>query len=130
MRLLFIAIALGEVAVGVAMALFPATVVGFLLGGASIDGAGVVAMRMLGIACVALGLAWWVDRNRLDGQQLRQVAVGFLVYNIGVGLLFLAYAWSADRLLIVPWAVAAVHLLSGGAFGAALTRVPLAAKAG
>jgi hypothetical protein len=126
--LLFTASALGEIAVGIAVAVFPGTVMGWLLG-AAIEGTGVVVARMAGIAVAALGLTWWVDRRRLNDQRLRQGAAGFIVYNLGVGLLFLVYAWTADRALPVSWLVAAVHLVAGGAYAAALTRPARGANA-
>jgi len=95
-------VALGEIAVGVVLVLFPETVVEFLLG-ARVGPSGTLIARMAALAITALGLAWWEDRNSHDRARLRQVAIGFVGYNVGVGLLFLAYAWGADRLLRIRW---------------------------
>ena len=118
---LFALIALGEIGIGLLGTLFPAAVIGFLLG-APIEGTGAVAARLAGIAVASVGISWWPDRNRLDAERLRQIAAGFIVYNLGVGLLFVAYAWTADRLLPVAWLVAAVHLFAGGAFVVIMNR--------
>ena len=112
---------LGELVVGVAGAVFPAAVMRFLLG-TPIEGVATIVARMAGIAVAALGIAWWTDRNRLDAQRLRDIAPGYLVYNLGIGLLFLTYTWGADRFLAVAWLVAAVHLFFGSAFVVILTR--------
>ena len=122
---LFTLIALGEIAVGILLTLLPGRMTGILLG-VPLDGTAAVATRMLGIAVAAVGVAWWPDRNRLDPQRLRQVAAGFLVYNLGVGVLFLAYAWTADRALPMSWLVGAVHLLVGCTFIALMSRAPAA----
>ena len=116
---LLTASAIGEIGVGVAGAIFPAAMMRFLLG-TPIEGAATVAARMTGIAVAALGIAWWTDRNRLGARRLRDVAPGYLLYNLG--LLFLTYTWGADRLLPVAWMVAAVHLFFGSAFVVVLTR--------
>jgi hypothetical protein len=99
---------------------------GFLLG-APLEGAGTVAARMMGIAVAALGLAWWPDRHRLDPPRLRQVAAGFIGYNVAVGLLFLAHAWTVDQPIPVSWLVGAVHVLTGCAF-AIVSRAPEATR--
>ena len=124
---LFTLMALGEIGVGILLALLPGPMSGILLG-VPLDGTAAVATRMLGIAVAALGIAWWPDRRRLDPQRSRQVAAGFLVYNLGVGLLFLGYAWTADRALPVSWLVAAVHLLAGCTFIVLVNRASAAAR--
>ena len=117
MRLLIEASAIGELAVGIGVALFPRTVSGLLLG-APIEGIGAVIARLAGVAVAALGLTWWSARSSLD-QWLTPIAPGFFGYNLGVGLLFLSYALAATASVTVAWLVAAVHLLAGFAFGAA-----------
>jgi hypothetical protein len=119
-RLLFEASAIGEVAVGVAVILFPRTVSEFLLS-APIDGLGAVIARMAGVAITALGLTWWMASSDLD-RSLTPIAPGFLGYNVGVGLLFLVYALTVTASVTVAWLVAALHLLAGLFFGAVLFR--------
>ena len=113
--------AAGEIGVGLLVALLPGTVMGLLLG-APVTGTAAVAARMMGIAVVGLGLTWWPDRNSLDALRRSQLAAGFIGFNVGVGLLFLFYAWAADRTLPVSWLVAAVHLLAAGAFAVIVIR--------
>jgi hypothetical protein len=118
---LFGVAALAEIGVGIAVLAFPEPVTGFLLT-APIDGVGVVVARMLGIAVIALGLHWWLTRDDLGERPLR-CAPGFIVYNLGVGLLFVSYALAANRPVPVPWLIAELHLLAGLAFvGAMLFR--------
>jgi len=85
---------------------------------------------MAALAITALGLAWWEDRNSHDRARLRQVAIGFVGYNVGVGLLFLAYAWGADRLLPFAWLVGIAHTLAGIAFAVVVYRTPPVATTG
>jgi hypothetical protein len=115
--------AIGEIAVGLLVAILPASVMGLLLG-APLDGTGVVAARMMGIAAAALGLAWWPDRHRLDPQRLREVAPAFIGYNLGVGLVFVGYSWTSGRALQVSSLVAAVHLLAASALAVTVSRTP------
>jgi hypothetical protein len=122
-ELVFTLSAIGEIAVGLLVAVLPASVMGLLLG-APLDGTGVVAARMMGIAVAALGLAWWPDRNRLDPQRLREVAPAFIGFNLGVGIVFLAWGWTIGRALQVSWLVAAVHLLAASALAVARSRTP------
>jgi len=116
--LLLTVMALGELGVGLLVLAFPGPVTGLLLA-VQVGGVGLVAARMAGIAIAALGLTWWHARHDRD-QRLTRVAPGFLVYNLGVGLLFLAYAVTASTAVPLSWATAAVHLLAGFAFAAAL----------
>jgi hypothetical protein len=110
---LFAVAALGELGVGLAVLAFPEPVTGFLL--APIEGVGAVVARMLGIAVAGLGLTWWLARDDLR-DRLRRLAPGFIVYNLGVGFVFLRYALAVNGPLPVPWVVAGVHLLAGAAF--------------
>lgn len=107
--------ALGEIGVGVLIAVLPATTVRLLLG-ATVAGASLVVARLTGIALVALGLTWWFARERDGIEWLERIAAGFLVYNVGVGLLFLAYMWSAGRVLAVPLLIAVLHVWLAAAF--------------
>lgn len=121
-RLIFTLGALGEMVVGLLVALFPGPVMGFLLG-APLDSTGAVAARMIGITVAALGVTWWANRKSLDTRRLHEFAGGFLIYNFGVGFLFLAHAAMADRSLPIAWLVAAGHLLLGSAYLIAVLRL-------
>jgi len=116
--LLFSVMALGELGVGFVVLVFPSSVSEVLLG-APLEGVGAVVARMAGIAIAALGLTWWLTRSDLD-KRPNAVAPGFIGYNLGVGLLFLAYALSTTRPVPLAWLVAIVHLLGGVAFCAAI----------
>ncbi len=121
-RLIFTLGALGEMVVGLLVALFPGPVMGFLLG-APLDSTGAVAARMIGITVAALGVTWWTGRKSLDGRRLHEFAGGFLIYNFGVGVLFLVHAATAARALPIAWLVAGGHLLLGGVYLVALLRL-------
>ena len=110
-ELLFTLTALSEIVVGALVLALPVTLTRLLLGSA-VEGVAVVAVRMLGIAVAALGIAWCVDSKRLDSR----VASGFIAYNLGVGVLFLAHALSAVQVLAWCWLVAVVHLAVGSVF--------------
>jgi len=116
--LLLTVMALGELGVGLLVLAFPGPVTGFLFA-APVEGVGLVVARMAGLAMAALGLTWWHARRDLD-QRLTRVAPGFLVYNLGVGLVFLAYAATASAVAPLSWVAAAAHLVAGLAFAAAL----------
>ena len=128
-RLIFALGALGEMGVGLLVTLFPGPVIGFLLG-APLDPAGTVAARMIGITVAALGVTWWAGRKGLDTHRLYENAGGFLVYNFGVGFLFLFHAAMADHALPVAWLVAAGHLLLGSAYLIAVLRLRSGTKVG
>ena len=85
---------------------------------------------MIGITLAALGVTWWVARKSPDARRLYENAGGFLIYNFGVGLLFLVHAATADRALPVAWIVAAAHILFGAAYLIAVLFLPSAARAG
>lgn len=113
--------ALGEMAVGLALATWPAPVTGLLLG-APVAGTGATAARLGGIAVAALGAAWWTEQDSLDRARLHRLAPSFLGYNLGVALLFVIHAWSADRVLPIAWGVAAVHLATAAGYTLACRR--------
>lgn len=116
---LLVASALGEIVVGLALAAWPAPVMGLLLG-TPVAGSGVIASRMGGIAVAAMGAAWWTARHDLDGVRVSRLAPSFLGYNLGVSLLFVLHALSADRTLPIAWGVAAAHLGIASGFALAL----------
>lgn len=128
-RLIFTLGAAGEIGVGLLVALFPGPVMGFLLG-APLDSAGTVAARMIGITVAALGVTWWAGRRGLDTRRLYENAGGFLVYNLGVGILFLAHAATTAHALPVAWLVAAGHLLLGSAYLIAVLRLSSGTQVG
>lgn len=104
-RLLFAAAALGEIGVGLLALAWPQVM--SLLLAAPLDAGGLMVSRMLGAAIVALGATWWLARNDEGG--LARNAVGFLIYNVVVGVLFAIQAFAAAHAAL-PWIVAIVHL--------------------
>ncbi|HXX86389.1 MAG TPA: hypothetical protein VEN29_20715 [Casimicrobiaceae bacterium] len=116
-RLLFCASALGEIGVGAGALVFP-QIIAFLLA-APLDPGGLLLARMLGSAALALGITWWIARNEPVRQLSSRFIAGYLVYNLGVGLLFLFRALSAEA-PAWPWVVAIVHILAGVGFAAAV----------
>jgi hypothetical protein len=114
--------AAGEIGVGVFAILMPAAVVA-LLAAAPIEGVALMVARMAGVAIVALGIDWWRARGQLDVAGLRRVAPGFLGYNLGIGLLFLARALELAGQPI-PWIVAIAHLAFAAVLAVLLAQLP------
>jgi hypothetical protein len=116
-------VAIGEMAVGALIMVFPS--VATVLVGALVDSAGLVVTRMAGVALLTIGLTWWLGRS--EAALLARITPGFLLYNLGVGALFVVAARSASQPL-VPWIVAIVHLAAGATFAAAAAMAPSATK--
>lgn len=110
-RLLLSAGALGEMGVGVAGLAYP-RILSVLLD-ATLDANGLLVARMLATAALAIGLTWWLARK--DPSALSRSAAGFLVYNFGIGALFLLQGLAAARPLL-PWLIGFVHLGVGLGF--------------
>lgn len=108
--------AAGEIAVGAAVLVFP-SLLGTLLD-APLDEVGLLVARILGCAILALGTTWWLARGGPGG--LARCTTGFLVYNLGLGALFLLHAVREAQTTPLPWAVGVVHVLLGLGLGAAL----------
>jgi hypothetical protein len=114
---LFAVCSYAEIAVGIAALAFPQVV--SLLLDAALDAHGLLVARMLGVAALAFGITWRGARR--DPRSAPRYAVGFVIYNLGVGTLFGIGAAAAER-SAVPWLVAAFHL------GAAAIAVALARR--
>jgi hypothetical protein len=114
-RLIVGSAAIGEMAVGALAALFPGTVMTFLLYD-TVQGTGLVVARMVGVAIVALGWTWWQARNEPRARLMRLAGGGLLLYNFGVAAIFAGYLYSRGLLLWVPMLVAAAHLSVGAGF--------------
>src|SRR5690349_11269076 len=102
---LFTACSYVEVAVGIAALAVPQVL--SLLLDAALDAHGLLVARMLGVAALAFGITWRGVRR--DARSAPRYAVGFVIYNLGMGTLFAVAAAAADR-SAVPWLVAAFHL--------------------
>jgi hypothetical protein len=111
--------ALGDTAVGALVFAFPQVLA--VLMAAPLDTAGLTVARMLGAAVLALGVTWWIARG--EPTQLPRHAAGFLIYNIGIGIVFGMAALTATQSLL-PWIVCVGHLALGAVFGAALAATP------
>jgi hypothetical protein len=112
--LLFTLSALGEIGVGAAALVYPQLIA--LLMDAPLESGGLLVARMLGSAVLALGLTWWLARN--DPQGPSRCRVGFLVYNVALGVLFALHALQAARPAL-PWLVGIAHLSIAAAFALA-----------
>jgi hypothetical protein len=102
-RLLILVCAVLETGTGLALLTFPRGVVRLLLG-AELQGAGVAAGRLCGIALISFGLACWPERAATPDRLDRRAGRALLVYNASAtaylaGLL----ALDGDRgLLLIP----------------------------
>jgi len=83
-----------EIGTGLGLLLLPA-LVGALLVGGDLVGAGVVVARCLGMTLVALGLACW--RGRQSAGNVAAAVRGMLLYNAGIAL-YLAYVGTVGHL--------------------------------
>ncbi len=126
-RLLFAASAAGEIGVGALALAFPQILA--LLLAAPLDASGLLVARMLGSAVLALGVTWWISRNEPLPQLSSRYAAGFVIYNLGMGVLFLLRALAPPESAL-PWVVAIVHVSAGLAFAAALFMTQRTAESG
>jgi len=120
-RLLFRLTALGEIGAGALALVFP-QILGVLMV-ASLDVYGLLLARMLGSAVLALGVTWWLARNEPLRPVWSRHAAGFIIYNLGMGVLFVFRALAASEPGL-PWMVAIVHVLAGVAFAGTVWAVP------
>src|SRR5215831_14156249 len=99
-RMLFSAAALGEIGVGLVVFAFPQVVA--LLLAEALDGLGPLVARIGGAAICALGVTWWIARNDPLPEVWARHGAGFLIYNLGVGALFVVLALTAPDPAL-PW---------------------------
>ena len=102
---LFTACSYVEIAFGIAALAVPQLV--SLLLDAALDAHGLLVARMLGVAALAFGISWRGVRR--DPRSASRYAVGFVIYNLGLGTLFAIGAAAAER-SAAPWLAAAFHL--------------------
>jgi hypothetical protein len=112
-RLLFCASAVGEIGVGVLVLLFPQLLA--VLMRAPLGPSELLVARMLGSAVLALGVTWWIGRNHTLLDLTSRYLAGYLIYNLGMGILFVYCALTAGESAL-PWVVAIAHLLMGVGF--------------
>jgi hypothetical protein len=81
-RTLFVATALMEAGIGVALLLSPSLVAALILGG-SLDGtAASVVARLAGAALLAIGVACWLAKDDGPGRATRGLVAALLLYNV------------------------------------------------
>lgn len=107
--------ALGEMAVGAALIVFPG--IAPLLIAAPLDAGGLLVARMMGGAVLALGITWWLLHR--DAVAMSRCVPGFLVYNFVVGILFVVTALATMRPAL-PALLGAAHILIGALFAGAM----------
>jgi hypothetical protein len=109
-RPLFIATALIEVGVGLALIVSPAWTVAILIGGRFDTAADTVVGRVAGAALLALALVSWLARNEDYSGAATGIVWGLLLYNAGAGAV-LVYAGIGLRLSgIGLWPAVALHV--------------------
>jgi hypothetical protein len=79
-RLLILVCAVLETGTGLALLTFPRGVVRLLLG-AELQGAGVAAGRLCGVALISFGLACWPERAAPPDRLDRRASRALLIYN-------------------------------------------------
>jgi hypothetical protein len=107
-------LALFEGATGIALAISPALVTGWLVG-EGVSGAGIALGRVAGFALLALGMACWPERRFDSGRS----TVALFTYNVLV-MVYLAYLGAVLHMTgALLWPAVAVHI--GGALITAAT---------
>ena len=93
-----------EVGTGLLLLVDPAIVVTLLLG-SEFSGAGTLLGRCFGVALLALGLACWPGRQRVEGAAFR----GMVTYNALIAL-YLAWLGTVTHLAgVMLWPAVALH---------------------
>ena len=106
MKTLFAAAAAGEAATGLVLLVYP-PIVGRLLFGAEIAGAGVVMSRIAGISLLALGLACWPGRDA--GSRADRALRAMLSYSL-LATLYLGYLGTVGEWVgILLWPTVGLH---------------------
>jgi hypothetical protein len=102
-RLLILVCAVLETGTGLALLALPRFAVRLLLG-AELQGAGVAAGRLCGVALVSLGLACWPERGTTPDRLDRRATRALLVYNASATAYLAALlALDGDRgILLIP----------------------------
>jgi hypothetical protein len=113
-RTLFVATALMEAGIGVALLLSPSLVSALILGG-SLDGpAAPVVARLAGGALLAIGVACWLARDDGPSPATRGLVAALLLYNV-VAAAVLAHAGLGLGLTgIGLWPATALHVAMAG----------------
>ena len=107
MRRLFALGALGEVLTGIVALAFPASLITLLLD-APPESSAIFLARLLGVAVLALGITWWLARTGAGGS-CRLSERGFVIYNLGAGLLCFIHLATVNSDALMLWPVAILH---------------------
>ena|SRR5215207_7830715 len=98
-----------EAATGLVLLVAPSVVVELLLGSSPGTPAGVTAVRVAGVAVLALGVACWLARQEEAGRAAKGLVAAMLLYNVGV-VVVLVVAWpSLGPVGIGFWPVVLAH---------------------
>jgi len=69
---------------------------------------------MLGVAAFVIGLTWWLGRS-----EHARYAPSFILYNLGIGVLF---AMAATSRSLIPWILAVTHLAAATIFAVVVAK--------
>ena len=109
MKSLFAVAGVAEMLGGLAFVLTP-SLQATLFFGASLSGpAEAVLARVMGLAMMALGLAFWQGRTQPQAPAARGLAVVVLVYNTAVAALVAATAVGSHVTAVALWPAAGLH---------------------
>jgi len=98
-----------EAATGLALLVAPSVVVELLLGSSPGTPAGVTAVRVAGVAVLALGVACWLARVEAASRAAKGLVAAMLLYNVGVVAVLALARTSLEPVGIAFWPVVVAH---------------------
>jgi len=98
-----------EAATGLALLVMPSVVVELLLGSSPGTPAGVTAVRVAGVAVLALGVACWLARAEAASRAPKGLVAAMLLYNVGVVAVLTLARTSLAPVGIAFWPVVVAH---------------------
>lgn len=96
--------AIGEALTGLGLVVSPSLVIGLVFG-ATVEGAGIIACRLAGLALIGLGLACW------PGPGGKPAQLGMLVYSLAAAIYLagIGFGIGGDATGIMLWPAAVAH---------------------
>jgi hypothetical protein len=119
LRQLLIVASLMECLTALALILQPGITVAVLMG-SELEGVGLDAARIAGLALLSLSIACWGARSDLGGPAKSSSVLAIVLYNAGAGALFTLFGVTGQASGAGTWCAAVLHLVLTVAFVARL----------